>query len=78
LAAHADQLSIYWLPPYCPSLNVIERLWGHLKRTVLANVLFAALGDLVQVFRRGVACINGHRNKRGFMFDHDDVQQNVA
>ncbi len=78
LAAHADQLTIYWLPPYCPSLNLIERLWGHLKRTVLANVLFTTLDDLVQAFRRGVARVNGHRNKMGFMFDHDDVRQKAA
>jgi transposase len=30
VAAHVDVLTIYWLPPYCPSLNLIERLWGHL------------------------------------------------
>jgi putative transposase len=78
LAAHVDQLSIYWLPPYCPSLNLIERLWGHLKRTVLANVLFRTLDDLVQAFRRGVAKINGHRNKMAFMFRHDDAQQKAA
>jgi putative transposase len=78
LAAHVDQLSIYWLPPYCPSLNLIERLWGHLKRTVLANVLFRTLDDLVQAFRRGVAKVNGHRNKMAFMFRHDDVQQKAA
>jgi transposase len=78
LAAHTDQITVFWLPPYCPSLNLIERLWGHLKRTVLANVLFTSLDDLVAAFRRGVGCINGHRNKMGFMFDHDDVQKNVA
>jgi len=78
LAAHADHVRIYWLPPYCPSLNLIERLWGHLKRTVLANVLFRTLDDLVRAFRRGVACLNGRRNKMGFMFDHDDVQKNAA
>jgi transposase len=78
LESHADQLTIYWLPPYCPSLNLIERLWGHLKRTVLANVLFETLDDLVQAFRRGVARVNGHRNKMGFMFDHDDVQKKAA
>jgi len=38
LKAHADQLTIEWLPPYCPSLNLIERLWGHLKRTIPADV----------------------------------------
>ena len=78
LAAHASQVTIYWLPPYCPSLNLIERLWGHLKRTVLANVLFATLDDLVQAFRRGVARVNGRRDRMGFIFDHDDVQQKAA
>jgi len=78
VAAHADVLTIYWLPPYCPSLNLIERLWGHLKRTVLANVLFKTLDDLVQAFRCGVARINGHRNKMAFMFRHDDVDQKAA
>ncbi len=29
-----------------PQLNLIERLWGHLKRTVLANVLFTSLEEL--------------------------------
>ncbi len=78
LAGHADALTIYWLPPYCPSLNLIERLWGHLKRTVLANVLFQTLDDLVQAFRRGVARINGHRNKMGFVLNHDDAAAKAA
>lgn len=78
LAAHADRLKVFWLPPYCPSLNLIERLWGHLKRTILANVLFVAIEDLIDAFRRGVGRINGHRNQMGFMFDHDDVQKKAA
>lgn len=35
-----EHLSIYWLPTYCPDLNLIERLWGHVKRTGFANELF--------------------------------------
>jgi len=73
LAANRHLIEIYWLPPYCPSLNLIERLWGHLKRTVLANVLFETIDDLVSAFRRGVGRINGHRDRMGFMFDHDDL-----
>ncbi len=64
--------------PCCPSLNVIERLWGHLKRTILANVLFVAIEDLMDAFRRGVGRINGHRNQMGFMFDHDDIHKKAA
>jgi len=78
LKTHRDQIQVFWLPPYCPSLNMIERLWGHLKRTVLANVLFASIEDLVAAFRRGVARINGHRNKMDFIFNHDDVKQKAA
>ena len=78
LTEHRDVLEVFWLPPYCPSLNLIERLWGHLKRTILANVLFRTLDDLVAAFRRGVGRINGHRNQMGFMSDHDDVHKNVA
>jgi transposase len=73
LAEHPHLIEVYWLPPYCPSLNLIERLWGHLKRTVIANVLFQTMDDLVAAFQRGVGQINGHRSKMGFMFDHDDV-----
>ena len=72
LVAHQEQLEVYWLPPYCPSLNLIERLWGHLKRTVLATVLYGSLDDLVRAFRTGVRRLSGHRERMGFMFTHDD------
>jgi transposase len=74
LAAHRQQIEVFWLPPYSPSLNLIERLWGHLKRTILANVLFARLDDLVQAFEVGVRRLTGRRERMGFMFDHDDVR----
>jgi transposase len=73
LAEHRDRIEVFWLPPYSPSLNRIERLWGHLKRTVIANVLFNSLYDLQAAFQRGVARINGQRESMGFMFDHDDA-----
>ena len=34
-------LAVFWLPHYCPELNLIERLWKHLKGSRIANVLFA-------------------------------------
>jgi len=75
LEEHRPQIEVYWLPPYCPSLNLIERLWGHLKRTVLANVLYDTLNDLVAAFRKGARRLTGDRERMGFMFDHDDVMQ---
>jgi transposase len=77
LAEHGDQIEVFWLPPYCPSLNLIERLWGHLKRTILANVLYANLDDLVAAFRTGVRRMTANRERMGFMFDHDDLTQEI-
>lgn len=71
LDEHRHQISIYWLPPYSPSLNLIERLWGHLKRTVLANVLYRTLDDLVAAFHKGIESLNGRRDAMSFMFHHD-------
>ena len=78
LEAHTAQIEGDWLPPYGPSLNRIERLWGHLKRTVLANVLFTTLEDLMTAFRKGVGQINGHRQRMGFMFRHKHQVQQAA
>jgi len=56
---------------------VIERLWGHVKRTLLANVLYNSLDDLVAAFRRGVRQSTGSRQRMGFMFNHDDLTQEL-
>jgi transposase len=73
LEANKDKVEIYWLPPYSPSLNLIERLWGHLKRTVLANVLFKDMADLVASAKRGLDDINGRRDRMGFVFNPDEL-----
>jgi len=72
LAAHQAALEVYWLPPYCPSLNLIERLWGHLKRTVLANVLYTRIQDLVAAFRKGARRVTSNRGRMKFMFTHEE------
>jgi transposase len=78
LEANRERIEVYWLPPYCPSLNLIERLWGHLKRTVRANVLFVTLDDLVRAFRKGVTRVNGRRERMGFLFRHDRKTKQAA
>jgi hypothetical protein len=36
-----EHVEAFWLPHYCPELNLIERLWKHVKDSRMANVLFA-------------------------------------
>jgi transposase len=78
LAEHKDQIEVFWLPPYCPSLNLIERLWGHMKRTVLANVLYETIADLMAAFHKGMQRMNGRKELMSFIFNHDDAQKKAG
>jgi putative transposase len=42
LADAKEHIEVFWLPHYSPELNLIERLWKHLKRSRMANVLLAS------------------------------------
>lgn len=37
LEEHRHQLFLLFLPPYSPELNPIEKMWGWVKETVIAN-----------------------------------------
>lgn len=78
LAAHQEKIEVYWLPPYCPSLNLIERLWGHLKRSVLANVLYTNIQDLVAAFRKGARRVTSNRERMKFMFTPEEDEPTAS
>ena len=44
----APHVEVVWLPKYCWNLNLIERLWKHLKATRVADVLFASYRQFVR------------------------------
>jgi len=37
LPEHEEPFTFVFLPPYSPNLNVVERIWGWLKESVIAN-----------------------------------------
>jgi transposase len=41
-------IEVVWLPKYCWNLNLIERLWKHIKATRVADVLFAGYRQFVR------------------------------
>lgn len=47
LSLYEHRLLPFWLPPYCPTLNPIERFWRHLKDTATANRLFLDISALL-------------------------------
>lgn len=40
-------IEVFWLPNYCWNLNLIERVWKHLKGSRIANVLFRSYRQFV-------------------------------
>ncbi|WP_335872527.1 IS630 family transposase [Bacillus sp. 2205SS5-2] len=59
LEQHKNLLTLVYLPPYSPNLNMIEELWGWLKSSVINNVFF----DSVQKIRKAVQGFVRHINK---------------
>jgi transposase len=43
----ADHFSLYFLPPYSPELNPIERVWKLIRRRCLHNRYFRDLSEVV-------------------------------
>jgi transposase len=39
-------ITIFFLPPYSPELNPVERFWLHLKQNVMRNRVFESMKEL--------------------------------
>jgi transposase len=46
LKEHEHRLTLLFLPPYSPNLNAVERVWGWLKKSVIANRFHATRKDI--------------------------------
>lgn len=46
LKEHEERLTLFFLPPYSPHLNAVERIWGLLKKSVIANRFHATREDI--------------------------------
>ena len=49
-----DYIEPFWLPNYCWNLNLIERLWKHIKGSRIANVLFASFRQFTRHIQRAL------------------------
>ena len=43
---HCDHVFVAWLPKYSPELNLIEGLWGYLKKSALNNYFYGTIESL--------------------------------
>jgi transposase len=58
LEDHADHVLVIWLPRYSPELNLIEGLWGYLKRSSLNNYFFGDVESLERAIVETFAELN--------------------
>jgi len=58
----------FWLPPYCSTLNLIERFWRHLKDTVCVNKLFPNMLELLTSVQTCLLTQNDLSNSHRFSF----------
>lgn len=60
LEEHRDHVFVLWLPPYSPELNLIEGLWGYLKRSALNNYFFGDIESLELAIHEAFANLQQH------------------
>ncbi len=51
LSLFEPRVRVFWLPKYCPQLNLIERFWRHLKDLACANKLDLSIDSLADRIR---------------------------
>ncbi len=59
---HRGHVTVIWNATYAPNLNLIERLWGHLKRTAIHNYYFQTVEKLEDAILQAVNIMNRNRN----------------
>ena len=60
LTDHEDHVLVVWLPKYSPELNLIEGLWGYLKRSALNNYFYGDLVSLEKAIDAALAELQQH------------------
>jgi hypothetical protein len=58
LKKYADRILLFALPTYSPWLNLIERLWKHLRRKITHNHLFKSISQLVKAVGSFLEALN--------------------
>ncbi len=57
---HADHVFVIWLPKYSPELNLIEGLWGYLKRSALNNYFYGTVESLEDAIHEAFTELQQH------------------
>lgn len=71
LSLFEQRVVVFWLPPYCPKLNLIERFWKHLKDNACPNKLFPTLDHVLHNVQRMVTAQNRPDDPSRILFSNN-------
>lgn len=74
LSLFEHRVGVFWLPPYCSTLNPVERFWRHLKDRTCVNKLFPNMEHLVAAVERELSAQNDQDNPQRFLISNDIPQ----
>lgn len=57
-----ERLTVIWNATYAPNLNLIERFWGHLKRSAIHNYYFETVENLEKAIMKAVDSLNRQKH----------------
>ena len=57
---HRDHAIVVWLPRYSPELNLIEGLWGYLKRSALNNYFYGEIESMEAAIQQAFGELQQH------------------
>lgn len=66
LSLFEPRVWVFWLPPYCSTLNPIELFWRDLKDNACADKLFPNLADLAATVEHHLLTQNDPHNLKRF------------
>jgi putative transposase len=62
IANSKGRLVVIWNATYAPNLNLIERFWGHLKRSAIHNYYFETVENLEKAIIESVKTLNRQKD----------------
>jgi putative transposase len=63
LQENSHRLTLKYLPPYSPQLNLIEGLWGWLKKDTINNVFYSSVKKIEVAVRGFINSVNQNPEK---------------
>jgi transposase len=60
LSEHDNHVFVVWLPKYSPELNLIEGLWGYLKKSSLNNYFYGDISSLASAVDNALKELQQH------------------